>query len=225
MKFYQASSSEMFGASPPPQSEDTPFHPRSPYACGKVYAYWMVRNYREGYKMFAANGILFNHESPRRGETFVTRKITRGIARILAKKEKYLYLGNLDARRDWGYAPEYVESMWKILQQKEADDYVLGIGETHSVREFLNAAFEYAGLDVKKHVKIDPKYFRPTEVEVLISDPKKARTKLGWKPKIRFDDLVKIMVDADMRAIGLAPIGDGDAILKKTFPKKWWKAD
>ena len=225
MKFYQASSSEMFGASPPPQSEDTPFHPRSPYACGKVYAYWMVRNYREGYDMFAANGILFNHESPRRGETFVTRKITRGIARILAKKEKYLYLGNLDACRDWGYAPEYVESMWKILQQKEADDYVIGIGETHSVREFLHAAFEYAGLDVKKHVKIDPKYFRPTEVEVLISDPKKARTKLGWKPKIRFDDLVKIMVDADMRAIGLSPIGKGDAILKKTFPKKWWKAD
>jgi len=225
LKFYQASSSEMFGASPPPQSEDTPFHPRSPYACGKVYAYWMVRNYREGYNMFAANGILFNHESPRRGETFVTRKITRGIARIVAKKEKYLYLGNLAACRDWGYAPEYVESMWKILQQKEAGDYVLGIGETHSVREFLNAAFEYAGLDVEKHVKIDPKYFRPTEVEVLISDPKKARTKLGWKPKIRFDDLVKIMVDADMRAIGLSPIGKGDAILKKTFPKKWWKAD
>jgi GDPmannose 4,6-dehydratase len=175
--------------------------------------------------MFAANGILFNHESPRRGETFVTRKITRGIARILAKKEKYLYLGNLDARRDWGFAPEYVESMWKILQQKEADDYVLGTGETHSVREFLNATFEYAGLNVKKHVKIDPKYFRPTEVEVLISDPKKARKKFGWKPKIRFDDLVKIMVDSDMRATGLSPVGDGDAILKKTFPKKWWKAD
>jgi len=225
MRFYQASSSEMFGASPPPQSEDTPFHPRSPYACGKVYAYWMVRNYREGYNMFAANGILFNHESPRRGETFVTRKITRGIARILAKKEKHLYLGNLDACRDWGYAPEYVESMWKILQQKEADDYVLGIGETHSVREFLRAAFEYAGLDAGKHVKIDPKYFRPTEVEVLISNPEKARKRLGWKPKIRFDDLVKIMVDADMRAIGMSPIGEGDAILKKTFPKKWWKAD
>jgi GDPmannose 4,6-dehydratase len=225
MKFYQASSSEMFGASPPPQSEETPFQPRSPYACGKVYGYWMVRNYRDGYQMFAANGILFNHESPRRGETFVTRKITRGIARILAKKEKYLYLGNLDARRDWGFAPEYVESMWKILQQKEADDYVLGTGETHSVREFLNATFEYAGLNVKKHVKIDPKYFRPTEVEVLISDPKKARKKLGWKPKIRFDDLVKIMVDADLRATGLSPVGDGDAILKKTFPKKWWKAD
>ena len=225
MRFYQASSSEMFGASPPPQSEDTPFHPRSPYACGKVYAYWMVRNYREGYNMFAANGILFNHESPRRGETFVTRKITRGIARILAKKENHLYLGNLDACRDWGYAPEYVESMWKILQQKEADDYVLGIGETHSVREFLRAAFEYAGLDAGKHVKIDPKYFRPTEVEVLISNPEKARKRLGWKPKIRFDDLVKIMVDADMRAIGLSPIGEGDKLLKKTFPKKWWKAD
>jgi GDPmannose 4,6-dehydratase len=225
MKFYQASSSEMFGASPPPQSEDTPFHPRSPYACSKVYAYWMVRNYREGYRMFAANGILFNHESPRRGETFVTRKITRGIARILAKKEKYLYLGNLDARRDWGYAPEYVESMWKILQQKDADDYVIGIGETHSVREFLESAFTYAGLDVDKHVKIDPKYFRPTEVEVLISNPEKAKNKLGWKPKIRFDTLVKIMVDADMRAIGLLPIGEGDAILKKTFPKKRWKVD
>jgi GDPmannose 4,6-dehydratase len=225
MKFYQASSSEMFGASPPPQNEETPFRPRSPYACGKVYAYWMVRNYREGYHMFAANGILFNHESPRRGETFVTRKITRGIARILAKKEKILYLGNLDARRDWGYAPEYVEAMWKILQQKAADDYVLGTGETHSVREFLDAAFDYAGLDFKKHVKIDPKYFRPTEVEVLISDPKKARKMLGWKPKIRFDDLVKIMVDSDLRATGLSPVGDGDAILKKIFPKKWWEAD
>ncbi len=225
IKFYQASSSEMFGASAPPQDEETPFHPRSPYACGKVYAYWMVRNYREGYNMYAANGILFNHESPRRGETFVTRKITRGIARILAKKDKYLYLGNLDARRDWGFAPEYVECMWKILQQKEADDYVLGIGETHSVKEFLDAAFSYAGLDVEKHVKIDQKYFRPTEVEVLISNPEKARKKLGWKPKIRFGDLVKIMVDADLRAIGQPPVGDGDTILKKTFPKKWWKKD
>ncbi|MCK9631802.1 MAG: GDP-mannose 4,6-dehydratase [Methanoregula sp.] len=225
MKFYQASSSEMFGSAHPPQSEATSFQPRSPYACAKLYSYWMTRNYREGYKMFAANGILFNHESPRRGETFVTRKITRGIARILAKKEQYLYLGNLDARRDWGFAPEYVECMWQILQQKEADDYVIGIGETHSVKEFLDAAFSYAGLDVDKHVKIDPKYFRPTEVEVLISDPKKARKNLDWKPKIRFDDLVKIMVDADMRAIGLPSIGEGDAILKKTFPKKWWKAD
>jgi len=225
MKFYQASSSELFGSSPPPQSEETWFKPRSPYACSKLYAYWMVRNYREGYKMFAANGILFNHESPRRGETFVTRKITRGLARILARKENILYLGNLDACRDWGYAPEYVECMWRILQQKEADDYVIGIGETHSVREFLEAAFAYAGLDVETHVKIDKKYFRPTEVEVLISNPKKARTKLGWKPKIQFGELVKIMVDADLRAIGLPPIGEGDTILTKTFPKKWWKAD
>ena len=224
IKFYQASSSEMFGGSAPPQDEETPFHPRSPYACGKVYAYWMVRNYREGYGMYAANGILFNHESPRRGETFVTRKITRGIARILAKKEQYLYLGNLDARRDWGFSPEYVECMWKILQQKNADDYVIGIGETHSVREFLDAACAYAGLDVKKHVKIDPKYFRPTEVEVLIANPSKAEKNLGWKPKIRFAELVKIMVDADMRAAGLSPVGEGDAILKKTFPKKWWGA-
>jgi GDPmannose 4,6-dehydratase len=225
MKFYQASSSEMFGSALPPQNEKTQFQPRSPYACAKLYSYWMTRNYREGYRMFAANGILFNHESPRRGETFVTRKITRGIARILAKKEQFLYLGNLDARRDWGFAPEYVECMWQILQQKEADDYVIGIGETHSVKEFLDAAFSYVGLNVDEHVKIDPKYFRPTEVEVLISDPKKARKNLGWKPKIRFGDLVKIMVDADMRAIGLPSIGEGDAILKKTFPKKWWKAD
>ncbi|MGA2121764.1 MAG: GDP-mannose 4,6-dehydratase [Methanoregula sp.] len=225
MKFYQASSSEMFGSAAPPQDETTLFQPRSPYACAKLYSYWMTRNYREGYRMFAANGILFNHESPRRGETFVTRKITRGIARILAKKEKYLYLGNLDARRDWGFAPEYVECMWQILQQKEADDYVIGIGETHSVKEFLDAAFSYAGLDIDKHVRIDQKYFRPTEVEVLISDPKKARKKLGWKPKIRFEDLVKIMMDADMRAIGLTPVGEGDKILKKAFPKKWWKSD
>jgi len=225
MKFYQASSSEMFGSAAPPQDETTLFQPRSPYACAKLYSYWMTRNYREGYRMFAANGILFNHESPRRGETFVTRKITRGIARILAKKEKYLYLGNLDARRDWGFAPEYVECMWQILQQKEADDYVIGIGETHSVKEFLDAAFSYAGLDIDKHVRIDQKYFRPTEVEVLISDPKKARKKLGWDPQIRFEDLVKIMMDADMRAIGLTPVGEGDKILKKAFPKKWWKSD
>ncbi len=224
-KFYQASSSELFGSATPPQNEETPFHPRSPYACSKLYSYWMTRNYREGYGMFAANGILFNHESPRRGETFVTRKITRGIARILAKKEKYLYLGNLDARRDWGFAPEYVECMWQILQLKKPDDYVIGIGETHSVKEFLDAAFSYAGLDVEKHVKIDPIYFRPTEVEVLISDPEKARKNLGWNPRIRFDDLVRIMVDSDMRAIGLKPIGEGDRILKKVFPKKWWKKD
>jgi GDPmannose 4,6-dehydratase len=225
MKLYQASSSEMFGSSSPPQGEETPFQPRSPYACGKLYAYWMVRNYREGYNLFAANGILFNHESPRRGETFVTRKITRGIAQILEKKEKYLYLGNLDACRDWGFAPEYVECMWQILQQKKADDYVIGIGETHSVREFLEAAFVYAGLDVEKHVKIDTKYFRPTEVEVLVANPEKARTVLGWKPKIRFNDLVKIMVDADVRSLGLDPIGEGDTILNKKFKKRYWKKD
>ena len=225
MKFYQASSSEMFGSSSPPQGEETSFRPQSPYACGKLYAHWMVRNYRDGYNLFAANGILFNHESPRRGETFVTRKITRGIAQILAKKEKYLYLGNLDACRDWGYAPEYVECMWQILQQNEADDYVIGIGETHSVREFLEAAFSYAGLDIETHMKIDAKYFRPTEVEVLIADAKKARKILGWNPKIRFNDLVKIMVDADFRSIGLDPIGEGDNILNKKFPKRYWKKD
>jgi len=225
IKFYQASSSEMFGGTAPPQSEETPFCPRSPYACGKVYSYWMVRNYREGYGIFATNGILFNHESPRRGQTFVTRKITRGIARILSGKEKFLYLGNLDARRDWGYSPEYVECMWKILQQKKPDDYVIGIGETHSVREFLDAAFSYVDIDTDTHVKIDPYYFRPTEVEVLISNPNKAKKKLGWKPKIRFNELVKIMVDADMRANGLEPIGEGDTILRKKFPKKWWSVD
>ena len=225
VKFYQASSSEMFGAAHPPQSEETPFHPRSPYACAKVYSYWMTRNYREGYNLFASNGILFNHESPRRGETFVTRKITRAIARILAKKEKYLYLGNLDARRDWGFAPEYVECMWRILQQDEPGDFVIGTGETHSVREFLHEAFAYAGLDIEEHVRIDSKYFRPTEVEVLIADAKKSEEVLGWKPAIKFADLVKIMVDADMKAAGLEPIGKGDVIVGRTFPDRWWKGD
>jgi len=225
VKFYQASSSEMFGAAAPPQSEETGFHPRSPYACAKVYSYWMARNYREGYNMFASNGILFNHESPRRGETFVTRKITRAIARILSGKEKYLYLGNLDAKRDWGFSPEYVECMWRILQHKEAGDFVIGTGETHSVREFLHESFAYAGLDVDEHVRIDPKYFRPTEVEVLIADAGKSGRELKWKPSVRFADLVKIMVDADMRAAGLKSIGKGDAILKKKFPHRWWKND
>jgi GDP-mannose 4,6-dehydratase len=225
IKFYQASSSEMFGAANPPQSEETQFHPRSPYACAKVYSYWMTRNYREGYNLFASNGILFNHESPRRGETFVTRKITRAIARILAKKEKYLYLGNLDAKRDWGFAPEYVECMWRILQQEKPGDFVIGTGETHSVREFLYEAFTYAGLDVEEHVRIDPKYFRPTEVEVLIADAKKSAQVLGWKPTIKFADLVKIMVDADMKAAGLAPIGKGEEIIRAKFPHIWWKSD
>ena len=214
-RFYQASSSEMFGAAPPPQSEETPFKPRSPYAVSKLYAYWMVRNYREGYNMFAANGILFNHESPRRGETFVTRKITRAIAHITAKKERYLYLGNLDAKRDWGYAPEYVQAMWVMLQQDKAGDYVIGTGETHSVKEFLVDTFGYAGLDWQEYVKIDPRYFRPLEVETLIADVSKARKELGWSPKVRFKELARIMVDADMNAAGLKPPGEGRKILEK----------
>lgn len=225
IRFYQASSSEMFGAAKPPQSESTPFQPRSPYACAKVYSYWMVKNYREGYGMFASNGILFNHESPRRGETFVTRKITRAIAGLLAKKKDALYLGNLEAKRDWGYAPEYVEAMWKILQQKEPGDYVLGTGQSHPVREFLDEAFSYAGLDSGEFVKIDKRYFRPTEVDFLVADASKARRELKLDLKIGFKDLARIMVDADTRAAGLNPIGEGDKILLKTFPKRWWKAD
>ena len=225
IKFYQASSSEMFGGASPPQNEDTSLQPRSPYACAKVYAYWITRNYREGYRIFACNGILFNHESPRRGETFVTRKITRGVSRILAKKESSIYLGNLNAKRDWGFSPEYVECMWRMLQSDLPEDYVLGTGESHSVEEFLDKVFSYVGLDKEKHVKIDPKYFRPTEVESLIADARKAKKALGWDPMIKFDDLVKIMVDADMRAIGLEPIGEGDRILEKKFPERWWRAD
>lgn len=227
IKFYQASSSEMFGsACSSPQNEDTPFKPRSPYACAKVYAYWMVRNYREGYNIFASNGILFNHESPRRGETFVTRKITRAIAAFLAKKQDYyLYLGNLEAQRDWGFAPEYVEAMYKIVHQDNPDDFVLGTGEAHSVKEFAKEAFSYVGLNWKKYVKIDPRYFRPTEVKELVADITKAKSKLNWKPKISFYDLVKIMVDSDLRKAGLKPVGEGDKIIKKKFPNKWWKID
>lgn len=225
VKFYQASSSEMFGASSPPQNEITPFAPRSPYACSKVYSYWMVKNYREGYGLFASNGILFNHESPRRGETFVTRKITRAIASILAKRQDVLYLGNLNAKRDWGFSPEYVEAMWLMLQQKKPDDFVIGTGETHSVREFVESAFNYMGLNPEKYIKIDPRYFRPTEVEVLIADPKKAKEQLNWASKIRFNELVTIMVDADMRAAGLDPIGEGDELLRKNFADKWWSND
>jgi len=212
-RFYQASSSEMYGSAPPPQSETTAFEPRSPYAAAKVYAHWMTRIYREGYGLYAANGILFNHESPRRGETFVTRKITRGIASILAGKEDSLHLGNLEARRDWGYTPEYVEAMWKILQQESADDFVIGTGETHSVREFVEEAFTYAGLDWQKHVRISDRYKRPLEVDVLIADPSKARAKLGWQAQIGFRDLVAIMVDADLEAAGLKPRGRGQAVL------------
>jgi len=225
VKFYQASSSEMFGASKPPQNEETNFKPRSPYACSKVYAYWMVVNYREGYYIFACNGILFNHESPRRGETFVSRKITRAIASILAKKQNYLYLGNLEAKRDWGYAPEYVGVMWQILQQNRPYDIVIGTGENHTVKEFVKEAFDYVGLNWEKYVKVDPKYFRPTEVEELIADSSKAREILGWKPKIKFKELVKIMVDSDMRKIGLNPQGDGDKIIEEKFPERWWKVD
>jgi len=225
IKFYQASSSEMFGAANPPQNEEIIFKPRSPYACAKVYAYWMAKNYRDGYNIFASNGILFNHESPRRGETFVTRKITRAITAILAKKQDYLYLGNLDAKRDWGFAPEYVEAMWKILQQKKGDDFVLGTGESYSVEEFVKEAFSYAGLDWKKYVKIDQRYYRPTEVENLVADMTKADKQLKWQPKIAFKELVKIMVDADIRAAGLEPIGQGDEVLKEKFPNRWWKGD
>jgi len=198
-RFYQASSSEMFGDAPPPQNEETPFRPRSPYGAAKVYAYWMVRNYREGYGMFAVNGILFNHESPRRGETFVTRKITRALARIKIGLQDKLYLGNLEAKRDWGYAGDYVEAMWLMLQQDVPDDYVIATGETHSVREFLEEAFKYAELDWKKYMEIDKRYFRPLEVEFLQGDASKARKKLKWEPKVKFKELVKIMVDADMK--------------------------
>lgn len=216
-RFYQASSSEMFGGALAPQCEQTPFQPRSPYAAAKVYAYWMAVNYREGANLFACNGILFNHESPRRGETFVTRKITRAIARILAGQQQKLYLGNLDARRDWGYAPEYVEAMWLMLQQDRPDDYVIGTGDSRSVREFVDRAFAYAGLDWKGLVEIDPRYFRPTEVESLRADAGKAKQILGWEPKVTFEELVAIMVDADMVSFGLKPIGKGQQILATKF--------
>ena len=239
-KFYQASSSEMFGSSPPPQNEDTIFHPRSPYAAAKVYAYWIAVNYREGYNIFACNGILFNHESPRRGETFVTRKITRAVSNIIAGNQKKLYLGNLDAKRDWGFTPEYVECQWLILQQDEPDDYAIGTGESHTVREFVENAFEYAGIklewqgeginekgivqsinpdidqDIKtgdQIVEVDPQYFRPAEVDFLLADASRAQEKLNWKPKVTFKELVKIMVDADLELIGMKAPGEGKKIL------------
>ena len=201
-RFYQASSSEMFGkVQAVPQTETTAFWPRSPYAVAKVYAYWATVNYRESYGMHASNGILFNHESPRRGETFVTRKITRAVAAIKKGKQKELFLGNLDAKRDWGYAPEYVEGMWRMLQQPESDDYVLATNETHSVKEFVIEAFGHVGLDWEKYVKYDARYERPAEVELLIGSPAKAKAKLGWEPKTHFKELVKIMVDADLAAL------------------------
>jgi GDPmannose 4,6-dehydratase len=225
IKFYQASSSEMFGRSASPQNEKTGFSPTSPYAVAKVYAYLNTKNYRQGYGMFACNGILFNHESPRRGEIFVTRKTTMAIANILANRQQFLYLGSLEPKRDWGYAPEYVEVMWQILQQKDPGDFVVGTGEQWSVREFVEQAFSYVGLNWEKYVKIDQRYFRPTETEDLVADFEKIKKTLGWKPKIRFKDLIKIMVDADMRKAGLNPIGEGDAILRKEFPNRWWKTD
>jgi GDPmannose 4,6-dehydratase len=202
VRFYQASSSEMYGkVQQVPQTEETPFWPRSPYAVAKVYAYWATVNYREGYGLHASNGILFNHESPRRGETFVTRKVTRAVAAIKKGLQKALYLGNLDARRDWGYAPEFVEGMWRMLQQETPDDYVLATNETHTVREFVEAAFAHAGLNWHEYVKYDPRYERPAEVDLLIGDPAKAKTRLGWKPTVKFGELVKIMVDADVAAL------------------------
>jgi GDPmannose 4,6-dehydratase len=201
-RFYQASSSEMFGkVVEVPQRETTPFYPRSPYGCAKVYAYWITVNYRESYDLFACNGILFNHESPRRGETFVTRKITRAVAHIKAGLQNKLFLGNIDAKRDWGYAKEYVEAMWMMLQQDKPEDYVIATNETHSVREFLEEAFGHAGLDWQKYVEIDPNYYRPAEVDLLIGDYSKARKMLGWEPKTKFKDLVRIMVDADLKLL------------------------
>jgi GDPmannose 4,6-dehydratase len=229
-RYYQASSSEMFGGAPPPQSEKTPFYPRSPYAAAKVYAYWMAVNYREGYGLFACNGILFNHESPRRGETFVTRKVTRAVTNILAGKQKKLYLGYLNAKRDWGFAPEYVEMMWLMLNQAEPDDYVVGTGTSYTIRELVDKAFDYMGVEIEWRgagkeeqglvksakpewaetipvgtpiIEIDPRYFRPTEVAYLQADITKAKAKLGWEPRVTFDELVKIMVDYDAKAVGL----------------------
>jgi GDPmannose 4,6-dehydratase len=216
-RFYQASSSEMFGSAPPPQSETTVFAPRSPYAAAKLYSYWLARNYREGYGLYACNGILFNHESPRRGETFVTRKITRALAAIMAGKQQYLYLGNLDSKRDWGYAPEFVEGMWAILQQDQPSDYVIGTGESHSVREFLDEAFGYVGLSWADYVRIDPRYFRPTEVDYLQADASRAKERLGWEPRVCFRDLVRIMVDADLELVGLPCPQEGHKILGRCF--------
>ena len=239
-RFYQASSSELFGSSPPPQNEDTAFRPRSPYAAAKLYAYWLTVNYREGYGLFATNGILFNHESPRRGETFVTRKITRAVGSILAGRQQHIFLGNLQAKRDWGFAPEYVECQWRILQQDSPEDFAIGTGESHSVREFLVAAFEYAGVEIEWQgagedeqgvvasirkgypadikpghvlVRIDPRYYRPTEVDFLRADASRAREILGWEPCVSFADLVRVMTAADMTAAGLTPPEDTSSIL------------
>jgi GDPmannose 4,6-dehydratase len=216
-KFYQASTSELFGSAAPPQSEQTPFQPQSPYAAAKLYAYWVTKNYAEGYDLYACNGILFNHESARRGETFVTRKITRAVARIKAGLQQHLYLGNLDSKRDWGYAPEYVEAMWSMLQQAQPHDIVIGTGEAHTVREFVDEAFSYVDLDYQDYVKIDPRYFRPTEVDYLEADATKAKEVLGWEPKVKYHDLVRIMMDADLELIGQEAPGEGKEIVENSF--------
>lgn len=207
VRFYQAGSSEMFGlVQEVPQKETTPFYPRSPYACAKVYAHWQTVNYRESYNLFACNGILFNHESPRRGETFVTRKITRALARIVAGQQKKLFMGNLDSKRDWGYAKDYVQAMWLMLQQEQPDDYVVATGETHSIREFLDVAFGYVNLNWQDYVEFDARYLRPAEVDLLIGDPTKVKQKLGWEPSVTFEQLVNLMVEADLQALGLVPL-------------------
>lgn len=207
VRFYQAGSSEMYGkVQEVPQREDTPFYPRSPYACAKVYAHWQTVNYRESYNLFACNGILFNHESPRRGETFVTRKITRAIAQIVAGKQKKLFMGNLESKRDWGYAKDYVRAMWLMLQQETPDDYVVATGETHAISEFLDLAFSYVNLDWHDYVEFDARYLRPAEVELLIGDPAKAKQKLDWEPSVTFEQLVYLMVEADLKALGLVPL-------------------
>jgi len=215
VRYYQAGSSEMFGkVQEIPQKETTPFYPRSPYACGKVYAHWQTINHRESYNIFACNGILFNHESPRRGETFVTRKITMAIARIVAGQQKKLYLGNLDSKRDWGYAKDYVKAMWLMLQQDEPDDYVVATGETHSVKEFLELAFSHVNLKWEDYVEFDERYLRPAEVDLLIGDPTKAKEKLGWQPSLTFPQLVNLMVDADLEALG---ISNGDKVQDQAY--------
>ncbi|MGD2158700.1 MAG: GDP-mannose 4,6-dehydratase [Anaerolineales bacterium] len=216
-RFYQASSSEMYGNASPPQNESTSFDPQSPYAAAKAYAYWLTRNYRLGYNIFACNGVLFNHESPRRGETFVTRKITRAVAAILAGKQQYLYMGNLEAKRDWGYAPEYVEVMWMMMNHDQPLDLVVGTGEAHTVKDFLEEAFGYVNLDWQEYVRIDPRYFRPTEVDYLEADASKAHELLGWEPKVSFHELVRIMVDADLELVDLPAPGDGKRLLEERF--------
>jgi len=216
-KFYQASSSEMFGKTPPPQNENSIMSPRSPYAISKLYSYWMTINYREAYNIFATNGILFNHESPRRGETFVTRKITKAIAKIKAGSEEKLYLGNLESKRDWGFAPEYVEAMWQMLQLDHPDDFVLGTGKSYTVKECVEYAFNYVNLDWEKYVKIDPKYFRPTEVNSLEANSEKAKENLQWNPKVSFENILKIMIDSDMQELGLTPIGEGKSFIGENY--------